>query len=328
MKKLMATSTRCVPVDTPLWIDDGNRVCAAAVAKVLSGRSNLALPLVIVGAAGTGKTRHLIELANGMRRQSKSVDMDRVPNWSHRLRAAIQTKTVDALVQDVLAVDLWILDEFHRANSAPKTLQFIVQRVLDRVSLGRPVAIATRHQPDDIHHVGRRALSMLKGGFITFLSPPGAEVKRQFLASYTKGAMSNPEIERVCQRATGGLGPLRALADAWMSGRMRPAAPAAPVTLQELMHRCARECGVDVRDLLGRRRTVAVHDGRKLFVVAATTLGYSVQDIAGFLDGRSVLAVSRMLDAIHKVPIAGQRALLDRILSNGGHGPSRGAGPI
>lgn len=295
MKKLLGFTVPKIAVATPLFQDDGNRVCAGAIAKIAAGRFDFAMPLVMVGSAGSGKTRHLEELINLTRPNGRAVAAGTARDWARRFRESIKSRDVESLANEILSADFLVIDEFHRFKTSPKTLEFMIQRIIDRTDQRRPTIIASRHNPREIYKLTNRAYSVLCGGFIVFLAAPCAAVRREFLLSMSRNRLTTTEVERICSVSAGGLGALKETYLKWMNATKTPSSNPFILTIERILSVVSREFGISEDIIIGRRRTSGVHFARQIFIKAAVEKGFSAEAIATFLDHRGVLTIQAIL---------------------------------
>jgi chromosomal replication initiation ATPase DnaA len=292
VKKLFAGRLRYAEVATPLLVDAGNQACVQAIHRIARGAGELALPLVVVGPPDSGKSRVLEEAGNLVARRGGAVAGGTVKDLTTRLRDALKTKSVEKLITALDDADLLLVDEVHRAASAPKTRAFLVARIESRIQRRRPTIVASRHAPKDVRGLGAREASLLLGGCLLHVARPGAGVRRRYLTLLSKGALPAAQAERLCQASTGGLGALRrafldAAGNPGFAGRLR-AEPAALLTA------LAREFDVKPSEIAGRRKNPAAVRARGAFVELARRAGLADAEIRSALDHREPLAIRRI----------------------------------
>ncbi|MFN0205262.1 MAG: DnaA ATPase domain-containing protein [Planctomycetota bacterium] len=314
MKKLLGFTVPKIAVETPLFQDDGNRVCAGAIAKIAGGRFDFAMPLVIVGAGDTGKTRHLEELINLTRPNGRAVAAGTVRDWTRRFREAIRSRGVESLADEILSADFFIIDEFHRFKTSPKTLEFIVQRVIDRTEKRRPTILASRYNPKEIYQLTRRAYSVLSSGFVVFLAAPCAEVRREYLLSISKNRLTKSEVERICSVSAGGLGALKETYQKWIHATKSPSANPYLLTIERILSVVSQEFGISEELIMGRRRTSGVHFARRVFIKAAAERGFSTRAIATILDRRGAQTIEGITTEYGDVALDPDRGSVVKIL--------------
>lgn len=291
MKRLLAGPRVSSLARTPLILDDGNRDCVAAISRIVGGETRLALPLVIAGAADTGKTRQLIELEDRFRARGKSVFGGTVARWIQYIKTARAGRTEQELCATVASASFVFIDEFHRVRTAPSTRDFLLARVEERVRAGLPTAVAVRYAPHEDYRANSRYVSVLKGGFLVMLAKPGRDARRRFVMKYTRGALEAAAMERICDSTSGGFGALARACD-----RLQEAGVHAPVPVMadHVAAAVAREFGVDLFDLTGRRRTAGLVQARKVLVHTAILLGIGHLQLRPLLAGRGDLALRRV----------------------------------
>ncbi|MBI3817867.1 MAG: ATP-binding protein [Planctomycetes bacterium] len=291
MRKFLGKETRPAHVSTPLYFDEGNRACFAAIQRIAAGDVSLAMPIVIVGDSDTGKSRHLAELENLMIRRGRRVYGGTVAEWIRRYRLAGKERDYESLVRDIEEADLIIIDEFHRASSSPATMDFLLNRIQARCALGLATAIASRHAPRDIRKINDRATSLLLGGFLVYLSKPGATVRRRFSAHFAAGRAASEDLQRICEVTPGGLGALGRAVEQWVSRTAH--APVPPILLDRILVSVAAETGLTPADIVSRRRTKSSLRARQIFLLVSQKLGFGLASISNALDGRGRLALRR-----------------------------------
>lgn len=314
MKKILGDAPSRRRFATPLYYDEGNRACYGAIQQIARGEFSLAFPLVIVGEPDTGKTRHLMELANLMIQRGKRVITGTASEWAKRFREACSGSWVDALAREIDDAELLVIDEFHRLMRSTATLGFLLNRIHDRAARKKATAIAVRHAPRSIRNITDRAASLLLGGFVVYISKAGALVRRRF-ASRVGGARISPaDVERICSSTPGGLGALSLVIEDWAARSKRAGqTPAAPLLVDRIVAAVARETGVDALAITGRRRSNSCIRARQILVLTARKLGFGLEQIARALDGRGRLAIRRMEEQAAASADASVVNLADRI---------------
>lgn len=311
MKKFLQFDARTSRVTTPLYFDDGNRACVAAIQQIAGGDPSLALPLLIVGDSDTGKTRHLLELENLMIQRGRRVIGGNATAWVARFRASMRERALEQLAREIDEADLIVIDEFHRMMKSPATLGFLLQRIQERMARRLPVALATRHMPRDIRNITDRTASLMLGGFVVTVSRPGALVRRRFVARIAGTRLNADEQRRICDVTPGGLAALEVAVQQWVDRGTQ--GPPPPIVLDRILCVVAAETGVDASLIISRRRTLGVVRARQIFIVVSRRLGFGFESIARALDGRGRLALRRIEEQAAASKEASLHAIAERI---------------
>ncbi len=282
-------------VRSPLYVDEGNRAAASAIGQLAAGRVRLPMPLVLIGPPDSGKTRLLEEFERLVAARGGVVESGDCARWARRVSVAARERTLAHLAEAIDRADLLVIDELHRLRRARVTRDLLMARLAARIEAGKCTAIATRHAPREVWRLPERAVSLLLGGMVLHVAPPGPAVRRRFLGRVGAGKLAPEEIDRLCAATTGGL---RALQEAYASsGATRGSDPRAPIgsllTVDRLAVAVGRDFGVEASALLGRRRTLGLVRARAALLLSASRLGLAPESMARALDGRGVAAIGR-----------------------------------
>ncbi|HKE01187.1 MAG TPA: DnaA/Hda family protein [Planctomycetota bacterium] len=310
MRRLLSRAARVAPLETPLFVDDGNRAAADAIRRAVAG-GRVPTPIVLVGPPDSGKTRLLAELSTGLAARGGSVVSGTARDWSRRVREICTVGGAEPLREDIARAEALVVDEMHRLGSAPATCEFLLHRIAERTAAGKLVAVAMRHAPRAVRGFPARAVSLLAGGLVLPVSRAGPEIRRRYLAAVSRGALDAAAIERLCEAVSGGLGALR---EAAREGPRRVTAGA--IGIDRIAVATARELGVPAAALVGRRRTSGLVRARAAFVVAARRLGATRDQLAGALDGRRSAGMARLETSARAVANrdAALAAAIDRVV--------------
>lgn len=112
--------------------------------------------LFLHGAFGAGKSHLAAAIANEQQRAGKIVRFVTVNKLLDILKAAIDTHKSEALIDDLIASDLLILDELASAHLAECASDWRFGRIERLVNerLNRPTIITSNLAPDDLAQVG------------------------------------------------------------------------------------------------------------------------------------------------------------------------------
>ncbi len=191
------------PAPAPIWRfedlveADGNRMAlqaARGVAGEPGGRYN---PLVIVGAAGTGKTHLLHALGNALAaRFTPPVACLSAPEFTGELIEAIDRDAVGVWRSRYRRAAAFLLDDVHLIADKDRTQDelFVLFNLL--YESGRQMVFTSAVSPAGLEGVEPRLRTRLEGGLVVTLPPPDREVRERVLIAELTARLgaADPEL--------------------------------------------------------------------------------------------------------------------------------------
>ncbi len=160
-----------------------------AVAQEPGARYN---PLVIVGAAGTGKTHLLHGLGNALGEHGAAVACLSAPEYSGELIAAIDRDAVGIWRSRYRRVAAFLLDDVHLIAETDRTQDelFLLYNVM--LESGRQMIFTSAAPLAELHGLEPRLRTRLEAGLVVELPPPDTEVRMQ-VARRELGKSAEPD---------------------------------------------------------------------------------------------------------------------------------------
>jgi chromosomal replication initiator protein len=265
---------------------------AQAAAKGLARGDGEGSPLVILGAAGAGKTRLLRALAADRiaRRPGASVALlsgEAFADACHEAAGAGSPEVWAELRMRFRGVDLLAIDDLTGIARSPLAVAELEPTLDDLDASGASVALTVRDDPGRRVEWPRRLADRLRVGLTVRLEPPGPESRRRFLLDRlrTLGLTASSEaVDLLAESADGyrtleGWASRIALAsridrrpiDRALAARLmeedETSGPAA--TVAEVARLVARRFGLHPRDLRSGSRRAALVEARHLAILLA-----------------------------------------------------------
>ena len=290
-----------------------NALAQAGVLALARGESGGVSPLVVHGAAGTGKTRLLAELVGEClaRRPGSAVAHIEAEAFAASCAEASSRPDGWADLRDRFRrLDLFVLDDVHALERAPWAMAELAHTLDALDAHGAAVAIAAREAPGRWPSIWpMRLVNRLVGGLAVRLGPPGLETRRRYLLEQARAlglTLPAEAVEPMAEAADG----FRTL-DGWLAqvglaarvGRTAPGldlvAPilasdpvGEPPALEEIARAVASAFGLRTRDLRSATRRAAVVEARHLAMhLARLHTSASFRAIGAYFGGRDAASV-------------------------------------
>lgn len=259
-------------------VDETNQIAHAAAQRVLSDTAPREI-LYVFGEPGVGKT-HLIQACGHawMRRRpgARCLYLTHNQLQSGCVDAAL-SNSAGALIRDMVANDLVIIDDIHLLAGSNRTLKEAANIVNALCGQGRQIIVAGAQPPTRLMEAGvlDRLADRLAGGFVAPVERGSEALRREVLKKRREAALacnepmvSDEAIDFVARHFTG---TMRECIGAFNQLLLLNQGAAAPVSAEDA-HRA-------LRARLGeRRRTATLEDALK---AAADVFGVTVEDLRG-----------------------------------------------
>jgi chromosomal replication initiator protein len=163
--------------------DDGSRMALHAILQIVESPGQRWNPFLVYGPPGCGKTHLLRGAASALcRRLSGPPRLTDGLSLRADVLRALRRREVAAMQARYLASPALLVDEVHRIGTTPATLRATGTLVKALLEAGRPVLLASRHQPADIRSLDATLRSLLLGGLTVELPSPRRETLRAILS--------------------------------------------------------------------------------------------------------------------------------------------------
>lgn len=169
-------------------VGTSNQMAVRAVDAVAAEPAKRYNPLIIVGAAGAGKTHllnalgHELSHANGGAAVVACVSGQA---FTDEFIAALQDGTVDQWRRRYRRVDALLMDDIQVVAGKERTQDEVFHLFNDLLSAGKQLAFTSAQTPKDLTGLDDRLRSRFEGGLVVELAPPdqalGAELYRRIL---------------------------------------------------------------------------------------------------------------------------------------------------
>jgi chromosomal replication initiation ATPase DnaA len=207
-------------------LDPANRPAAAAARAVADATGVPFAPLVVVGAAGSGKTELLQAIASRIRTHHPTATLEVLDpdSLAERYRSALLVARGERFRAELFGADLVLLDDLENL-ARHRDCQGLVADLLDtRRSAGREVVVALRVPIDQLSGFDARLIRRLMDGTAVALSLPGSAARFAILRRRLAGhppALSDEVVRAIAEAEfpsmrdyTGGLARLLAFQEA------------------------------------------------------------------------------------------------------------------
>lgn len=164
-------------------LDPANRPAAAAARAVADASGVPFAPLVVVGAAGSGKTELLQAIVARVRTQHPTATLESLDpeTLAERYRAALLVARGERFRAELYGADLVLIDGLEKL-ARHRDCQGLVADLLDtRRSAGREVVVSVTVPPDQLGGLDARLVRRLAEGTIVTLSLPSPAARLAIL---------------------------------------------------------------------------------------------------------------------------------------------------
>lgn len=169
----------------PFLTDDRNSVAWRTAVAFSEDPDRFAVPLVLIGPAGTGKSLLLDWIEFRARQQDRHPL--RMSGKGLSIGFGKETRNrggVEALARMVGRAPLWILDAAEPLDADRGAVRFAATLLRRRIEAGQPTVVATRRPPGDV--ASRRLRSLLSCGFAVQVEPGGPKVRAGILERWSR----------------------------------------------------------------------------------------------------------------------------------------------
>lgn len=222
-----------------LAIGNANQLALRAADVVVAEPATRYNPLVIVGAAGTGKTHLLHALANALADPDgphRRVACTTASAFSEELILALRDDTVDRWRARYRSADVLCLDGVHFLAGKQRSQEELFHLLNAAKEFGKQVIVTSEAAPRDLPRLEERIRTRLEEGLVVELQRPDAALRSKLATHFFQLLGDDPEPEVIT-------------AIAERDGR-------SAAELREIVakvHRTATEAGVSVGPALVRR---------------------------------------------------------------------------
>jgi len=295
-----------------------NALAHAGVLALARGEAEGAVPLVLHGPSGSGKSRLLRGLVGEwlLRRPGSSLAHLEAEAFAAACAAAQERREEGwaELRGRFRALGLFVLDDIHALEHAPLALAELTHTLDALADLGAAVAVSARTGPGQWRGWPPRLVNRLVGGLAVRIDSPGLTSRRRFLLERARARgvrLSAGAVDVLAEAADGyrtldgwlarleltarveGRAIDQALVTALLHDDALPCSAAADAaTLGQITRAVAAQFGVTLRDLRASTRRRAVAEPRHLAMhLARTHTGLSFQAIGAYFGGRDPATV-------------------------------------
>ena len=189
------------PAPSPVWQLDGlvegpgNRVALQAAGAVAAEAGRKYNPLVVVGAAGTGKTHLLHGIGNALVAKGAAVACIGAEEFTAELIDAIGRDAVAQWRARYRRADAFLLDDVHRVAGKDRSQDelFLLFNLL--LESGRQLVFASAVALPVLEGVEARLLTRLEGGLVVDLPAPDRETRQGVVERLLTEKMESPDRE-------------------------------------------------------------------------------------------------------------------------------------
>ncbi|MDX2184469.1 MAG: DnaA/Hda family protein [Gemmatimonadaceae bacterium] len=222
-----------------LAIGNANQLALRAADVVVAEPATRYNPLVIVGAAGTGKTHLLHALANALADPDgphRRVACTTASAFSEELILALRDDTVDRWRARYRSADVLCLDGVHFLAGKQRSQEELFHLLNAAKEFGKQVIVTSEAAPRDLPRLEERIRTRLEEGLVVELQRPDAALRAKLATHFFQLLGDDPEPEVIA-----------AIADK----EGRSAAELRDIVAR--VHRTATEAGVSVGPALVHR---------------------------------------------------------------------------
>ena len=187
------------PAPSPLWkLDDlveseGNRMPLEAARSVCAAPGTRYNPLVIVGAAGTGKTHLLHAIGNMLAERAGVVACLSAPEFTSELIDAINRDAVSAWRARYRRASAFLLDDVHLAAMTDRTQDELFVLFNHLAESGRQMVFTSATPMASLKGLEARLRSRLEGGLVVELAAPDVDVRERVIARDLHARLGAPD---------------------------------------------------------------------------------------------------------------------------------------
>ena len=187
------------PAPSPLWkLDElvesgGNRMVLEAARSVCAAPGVKYNPLVIVGAAGTGKTHLLHAIGNTLAEKGEPVACLSAPEFTSELIEAINRNAVPAWRARYRRACAFLLDDVHLAAETDRTQDELFVLFNHLAESGRQMVFTSSAPLASLEGLEPRLRTRFEGGLVVELPAPDADVQHQVIARDLTARLGAPD---------------------------------------------------------------------------------------------------------------------------------------
>jgi chromosomal replication initiator protein len=314
-------------------VGPSNEMASAAARAIVNASPSPFNPAFFYGEYGVGKTHllnaiaHSVELG-GARRKALYLTAE---EFLSGFVSAMRKKDTITFKESVRRVDVLLIDDVHFIAGKPKTEDEFLHTVASLIADEKQVVLASHRPPAELNVSDQRLASLLKGGFACELRKPDLDLRRKILDCKIAQAGSHypeldvPETVRdfLAARMTASARELEGVLNN-VIGRTallgRPVTMEAVesalrelsivserrVTVDVIQKAVAERFGVQVADILSKRRTKTVVKPRHVAMYLAKTMTTrSLPDIGRRFGNRDHSTVIHAVNKISELIDAG-----------------------
>jgi len=301
-------------------VGPSNRLACAAAQAVADQPGRAYNPLYIHGAVGLGKSHLLQAICHRLLAQAHGANVvyTSCEAFVNRFISAIQRGQLDRFRQMCRRADVLVIDDIQFLTRAERSQEEFFHTFNTLHNAQRQIVLSSDSEPDDLSTVEVRLTSRFKSGLVARLEPPTLETRVAII--HRKGELrgwdvpddvvrfiaenhtsSIRELEGALVRVIGyaSLTGSQITMDLARSALATPTRPAAPVSMQDILHRVSNYYQVPILDLQSKQRKRSVVLPRQVCMYLARNLtNLSLGEIGGYFGGRDH---STVLHATNKV---------------------------
>jgi len=289
-------------------VGPSNQLAHAASVAVSESPGRTYNPLFLYGAVGLGKS-HLLQAICRVGRAkfaARRIAYLSCETFVNEFISAIQRNDLPSFRARYRQLDFLFIDDIQFLSRAERSQEEFFHTFNDLYNAQKQIVISSDVPPQDLSGLQERLTSRFKSGLVARIDPPGYEMRVAILhrkAELRQVQIPADVVEFIANLITSNIRELdgaitKVLGYASLLGKPitldvartalhEPAAPAAAVTIEEIMRVVTAHFNVRVADLQSKKRTRSIVLPRQVCMYLARSLTtLSLEEIGGYFGGR------------------------------------------